>query len=374
MSRKIVRFLDLKVVNSKYRNSILKAVEGVIDSGWYILGNEVNKFENDLAKYIGIKHAIGVGNGLDALTLILNGYKELGFLKDGDEVIVPSNTYIATVIAIIKVGLKPVLVEPDVSTFNINLDGILQKVSSRTKVIMPVHLYGQACNLDGIVQFADNHGIKVVEDNAQAIGARLGVRLTGNLGHVAGFSFYPGKNLGALGDAGAITTNDSDLYNVLHALRNYGSSKKYVNDYVGVNSRLDEIQAAMLSVKLSFMDKENELRREIAEYYCNNIKNKHIFLPHLPKNRSQHTWHLFVIRSEVRDELQEYLLREGIETLIHYPIPPHMQKALGFLKYEKDDFPVAQMLSHQCLSLPIYPGLPLKDVEWVVDCINRFNT
>lgn len=346
----MIPFLDLKKLNAQYRDELIEACIRVIDSGWYILGKEVEEFEKEFANYCGTKYAIGVGNGLDALTLILRAYKELGILSDGDEVIVPANTYIATILAITNNNLTPVLVEPDIDTYLIDPDSIEENITSKTKAIMVVHLYGQTCEMDKINDIAKKYNLKVIEDSAQSHGAYYKDKRSGNLADASGFSFYPGKNLGALGDAGAITTNDDHLAEVLKALRNYGSHKKYENIYKGVNSRLDEIQAAILRVKLKYLDDEIERRRKIARFYLENIKNYNIILPKVRED-SNHVWHLFVIRTEKRDKLQKYLLDKGIHTLIHYPIPPHKQ--IAYKEWNDRSYPITEKISKEVLSLPI---------------------
>jgi dTDP-4-amino-4,6-dideoxygalactose transaminase len=366
----MISFLDLKKLNAQYRDELIEACTRVIDSGWYILGKEVEEFEKEFANYCGTKYTIGVGNGLDALTLILRAYKELGILSDGDEVIVPANTYIATVLAITNNNLTPVLVEPDIDTYLIDPDKIEENITLKTKAIMVVHLYGQACEMDKINEIAKKYNLKVIEDSAQSHGAYYKDKRSGNLADASGFSFYPGKNLGALGDAGAITTNDDQLAEVLKALRNYGSHKKYKNIYKGVNSRLDEIQAAILRVKLKYLDEEIEKRRKIARFYLENIKNDNIILPKVRED-SNHVWHLFVIRTEKRDKLQKYLLDKGIHTLIHYPIPPHKQNA--YKEWNDRNYPITEKISKEVLSLPISGVLTLEEAEKVIEAINEFD-
>ncbi|MGE4420628.1 MAG: DegT/DnrJ/EryC1/StrS family aminotransferase, partial [Sulfurimonas sp.] len=322
----MIPFLDLKGLNAQCRAELIEACTRVIDSGWYIQGNECKEFDKEFAEYCGSKYAIGVANGLDALILILRAYKEMGIMSDGDEVIVPSNTYIASILAISQNNLVPVLVEPDINTYLIDPSKIEEKITSKTKAILPVHLYGQICEMDKINEIAKKYNLKVIEDSAQSHGAYFGDKRSGNLGDASGFSFYPGKNLGALGDGGAVTTIDEELANAIKALGNYGSHKKYENLYKGVNSRLDEMQAAMLRVKLRYLDYEVKKRREIANYYLENIKNENIVLPTV-RVEDNHVWHLFVIRTNKRDELQKYLLDNGIQTLIHYPLAPHKQEA-----------------------------------------------
>jgi len=372
----MIPFLDLKEINTQYIDELKEACAKVIDSGWYIQGKEHQAFEEEFAEYCGTKYAIGVANGLDALALILRAYKELGFLCDEDEVIVPSNTYIASILAISENNLTPVLVEPDINTYLIDPDKIENKITSKTKAIMPVHLYGQTCQMDKINKIAKKYNLKIIEDSAQAHGAYFGNKKAGNLGDASGFSFYPGKNLGALGDGGAVTTNDEDLANAIRALGNYGSHKKYENLYKGVNSRLDEMQAAMLRVKLKYLDNEIEKRREIASYYIKNIKNPNIILPiqNLTlniQNYKNHVWHLFVIRTNKRDELQKYLMDNGIQTLIHYPVPPHKQEA--YREWNNKSYPISEQIHKEVLSLPISGVQSLEDTKKVEQVINDFN-
>ncbi|WP_152632901.1 DegT/DnrJ/EryC1/StrS family aminotransferase [Aliarcobacter butzleri] len=366
----MIPFLDLKGLNAQYRAELIEACTKVIDSGWYIQGSECKEFEEEFAQYCGTKYAIGVANGLDALILILRAYKELGIMKDGDEVIVPSNTYIASILAISQNNLVPVLVEPDINTYLIDPSKIEEKITSKTKAILPVHLYGQTCEMDAINDIAKKYNLKVIEDSAQSHGAYFGARRSGNLGDASGFSFYPGKNLGALGDGGAVTTNDEELVNTIKALGNYGSHKKYENLYKGINSRLDEMQAAMLRVKLRYLDNEVEKRREIANYYLENIKNDSIILPTV-RVKDNHVWHLFVIRTSKRDELQKYLLDNGIQTLIHYPIPPHKQNA--YKEWKNESYPISEQIHDEILSLPISGIQSLEDTRKIVKAINEFN-
>ncbi len=373
----MIKFLDLQKINAQYADELKKAAAEVIDSGWYLLGERVKHFENNLATYIGVKHAIGVANGLDALRLILKAYIELGFMKEGDEIIVPANTYIASILAITDNRLMPILVEPDINTYNLDIDLIEEKITERTKAIMVVHLYGQVCWGPRLVGLAKKYNLKIIEDNAQAIGAEWNGMKTGALGDAAGFSFYPGKNLGALGDSGAVTTNDDELAEVVGALGNYGSKIRYVNEYQGLNSRLDELQAAFLDIKLKYLDEENQRRREIAQYYCENIKNSDITLPvklDFFKNKQQssnnlsHVWHLFVIRIQNRDKLQKYLTQNRIQSLIHYPIPPHKQFAYRELGGKK--FPITEKIHNEVLSLPISTVMQEKDISFVVEVAN----
>jgi len=364
----MIPFLDLKKINNQYKKELLEACERVINSGWYIQGKECENFEKEFANYCGTEHAIGVANGLDALTLIFNAYMEMGILKENDEVIVPANTYIASMLAISKNKLKPVLVEPE-NDFLISAKSIKESITSKTKAILVVHLYGQVCNMGEIMNIAKEHGLKVIEDSAQSHGAYHKDKRCGNLGDASGFSFYPGKNLGALGDGGAVTTNDKELANIVKALSNYGGLEKYKNDYKGVNSRLDEIQAAMLRVKLSFLDKEIEKRREVANFYLNNISNTNIELPIL-HHRENHVWHLFVVKTRKREQLFEYLKERGIQTLIHYPIAPHKQKA--YKELNKNVYPITEKIHEEVLSLPISSVMTKEQLNKIIDAINQW--
>lgn len=365
-----VKFLDLQKINAQYEPQLSAAIQKVVASGWYILGEEVKQFEQAFAAYCGAKHCLGVANGLDALILILNGYMELGRLQKGDEVLVPANTFVATVLAISERGLKPVFVEPDPVTFN--LDPILLEaaLTKKTKAIMPVHLYGQAADMAAIQAFAKQHQLLVVEDAAQAHGAYAGAQRVGSCGDAAGFSFYPGKNLGALGDGGAITTNDDELAQVVRTLRNYGSEKKYHNKYIGINSRLDELQAAALSVKLHGLDKDTQKRRAIAARYQKEIKNTLLQLPQWATEKVSHVFHLYVIRTTTRQDLQAYLEEKGIQTVVHYPIAPHQQKA--YKAYNHLSFPLTEQLHEEVLSLPISPVLTTQEVDYVIQCLNAY--
>ena len=372
----MILFLDLKKINLQYQDELKEAFDRVLNSGWYILGEEVEKFEEEFAKYCGTKYALGVGSGLDALKLIIRGYKELGIFREGDEIIVPANTYIASVLAVSEEGLKPVLVEPKIDTFLIDPSKIEEKITNNTKAIMVVHLYGQTCEMDKIWQIAKKYHLKIIEDSAQAHGAeykwksengKWETKRAGNLGDASGFSFYPGKNLGALGDGGAITTNDKKLAEVIKALRNYGSHKKYEILYKGYNSRLDEIQAAFLRVKLKYLDKVIKKRKMIAEYYLENIKNDKIILP---KIITDSVWHLFVIRCKKRDKLQQYLLENEIQTLIHYPIPPHKQKA--YKEWNNLSLPITEQIHNEVLSLPISEAMGDSKIAEVIKVINKF--
>ena len=365
----MIPFLDLKTINAQHRADLIDAATRVIDSGWYIRGAELSAFESEFASYCGTSHCIGVANGLDALTLTLRAWKELGKLKEGDEVIVPANTYIASILAITENRLTPVLVEPDEQTYNLCSANTAAAITPRTKAILAVHLYGQLAPMPEIMALADQNGLLVLEDSAQAHGASIDGKKAGSWGHASGFSFYPGKNLGALGDAGAVTTDDEELTITIRALGNYGSHKKYENVYRGVNSRLDEMQAAMLRVKLRHLDGETQHRREIAKIYCEQMANCHVHLPQT-KDEHSHVWHLFVLRSQYRAQLQEYLANSGVQTLIHYPIPPHKQQA-----YEEQamlQLPITQNIHNEVLSIPISPAMSVEDARKVCDFVNSF--
>jgi dTDP-4-amino-4,6-dideoxygalactose transaminase len=365
----MIKFLDLQKINGQYKAELQQAFNRVLDSGWYILGDEVTTFEKNFKSYCGAEHCIGVANGLDALILILKAYIELGILKENDEVIVPANTYIASVLSITACGLVPVLVEPNINTYNLDASLIEAAITTKTKAIIVVHLYGQIANMPAIMRIAEKHGLKVIEDAAQAHGACIENKKTGNWGHAAGFSFYPGKNLGALGDAGAITTNDDTLASVIRAIANYGSNIKYKNDYVGINSRLDEIQAALLDVKLTFLNKEVAARRNVANKYLNEIKNDKIILPQI-EAQENHVWHLFVLRVKNRDDFQNYLQNNGVQTVIHYPIPPHKQKA--YKQFNGLHFPITEMIHEEVISIPISPVLSDDEINSVIEIINKY--
>ena len=369
METHLIPFLNLKEINAQYRDDLMQACAKVIDSGWYIQGNECNLFEKEFATYCGSKYAIGTASGLAALTLIIRAYKEIGFLSEGDEVIVPANTYIASVLAISENNLVPVLVEPDNNTYNIDSKQIEKEITSKTKAIMVVHLYGQVVEMTRILELAKKYNLKVIEDCAQAHGAYYQDKKAGNLGDASGFSFYPGKNLGALGDGGAVITNDKELADIIRILGNYGSHKKYENLYKGVNSRLDEIQAAILRIKLIDLDQSNQKRSMIANFYLENIKNKNIILPTVTNNSSC-VWHLFVIRTKKRDMLKKYLLDCGIETMIHYPTPPHKQKAYSEMRHKR--FPITEQIQAEILSIPISPVLTIAEAKIIVDAVNTF--
>lgn len=372
----MIKFLDLQKINAQYSEKLKQVAADVIDSGWFLVGERLATFEEKLAHYTGAKHAVGVANGLDALRLILKAYIQQGVMAAGDEVIVPANTYIASLLAISDNGLQPVLVEPDAADFNLDIALIEQAITPKTKAIMVVHLYGQVCWSEALVALAKKYRLKIIEDNAQAIGAEWKGSRTGNLGDAAGFSFYPGKNLGALGDAGAVTTNDQELADLVRALGNYGSQKKYVNEYQGMNSRLDEIQAAFLTVKLEFLDAENHYRRQLAASYLNGITNPAIVLPTLTnptipcEENTEHVWHLFVIRHPNRAALQEYLAANGVQTLIHYPIPPNKQGAYAAMN--QLDYPITNTIHKEVLSLPISPVTTEAEVVKVIELLNNF--
>ena len=365
----MIKFLDLQKVTAKYADDVHQAVQRVVDSGWYLQGQENLNFEKHYSEYIGTKYSIGVANGLDALIWILRGYIELGVMTPGDEVIVPANTYIATILAITENGLKPILVEPDINTYQIDDNQIESVITARTKAIMIVHLYGRCAYTDRIGKICSKYNLKLLEDNAQAHGCLFNGRRTGSLGDAAAHSFYPGKNLGALGDAGAVTTNDKELADTIRALANYGSTKKYVFKYIGRNSRLDEIQAAVLDVKLQYLDEDNALRKQVARYYMENIKHPDIILPKVD-DWDGHVFHIFPIRSSRRDNLQKYLIENGIQTIIHYPIPPHKQEC--YKDWNSLSFPITEKIHQEELSLPISPVLDMDEVNIVVDVINAF--
>ena len=366
----MIKFLDLQKINLLYQQEIEEKLIQVFRTGWYLMGEEVKNFENNLANYIGAKHAIGVANGLDALRLIFRAYIELGVMKAGDEVIVPANTYIASILALSDNGLVPVLVEPDDTTFNLDITKIEDVITPKTKAILIVHLQGRIVFSEELKSIAAKHNLKIVEDNAQAIGATWQGIKSGNLGNAAGFSFYPGKNLGALGDAGAVTTNDDELAKTIRAIANYGSNQKYVNIYKGLNSRLDELQAAVLDVKLKYIDNENEARRVIAKRFLSEINNPKIILPENPKDENEHVWHVFVLRCKDRDALQNYLIEKGIQTIIHYPIPPHKQQA--YKEMNDLSFPISEEMHNEVLSLPISSVLTDDEVNEIINVVNLF--
>lgn len=361
----MIKFLDLKKINNRYREEIDSRIKDILDKGWYLQGEENENFTKNFANFCGTKFALGVANGLDALNLIIKAY---GF-GNGDGIIVPANTYIATILAISENGCIPILVEPDIKTYNINPDSIEEKITTKTKAIMVVHLYGQAVQMEKIWKIAKKYNLKIIEDSAQAHGAIYQENRTGNLGDASGFSFYPGKNLGCIGDGGAVTTNDEELFNKIKAIANYGSDRKYHHIYKGVNSRLDEIQAAVLDIKLNHLDSDNNKRREISKYYRENIKNSKIILPETYDEKS-HVWHIFAVRTQNRDEFQKYLTEKGIQTIIHYPTPPHKQGA--YKEWNNLSFPITEEIHNTILSLPISPVMTDSEIEKVVEVVNEY--
>ncbi len=383
----MTQFLNLKKMNQPFEIAFHEKIKQFLEGGWYILGSEVKQFETDFAAYCGAKYCIGVGNGLDALVLIFKAYIQLGKLRKGDEVIVPANTYIASILAVLQADLIPVLVEPRLETFNINPEEIEAKITSKTKAILPVHLYGQLCEMKAINEIAQKHNLLVIEDAAQAHGARYSVEcsvdsnqsllldtdchaeLVSVSHHPTAYSFYPGKNLGALGDAGAITTNDDELAQVLYSMRNYGSKVKYENEIIGVNSRLDELQAAFLNIKLKQLDSENEYRRSLAKRYLSEIKNDKIVMPNWDLSQN-HVFHLFVIRTSNRVDLHNYLKENGIETMIHYPIPPHKQKALS--DWNQLSFPITEKIHNEVLSIPLNSSLEDDEIQHIITILNKY--
>jgi dTDP-4-amino-4,6-dideoxygalactose transaminase len=364
-----VPFLNLKGINRRYKNEIKTAIDRVIDSGWYILAQEVTLFEQKFSKYCGVMHCIGVGNGLDALVLIFRAYIELGKMADGDEIIVPANTYIASILSLSANGLVPVLVEPNPETYNIDVQKIEEHITPRTKAILVVHLYGQIGYSNELQKLANKYDLKIIEDSAQAHGALYQGKRAGNLGDASGFSFYPGKNLGALGDGGAVTTNDTPLADTIRALGNYGSKIKYENVFKGVNSRLDELQAAILSAKLKYLDDDNLKRRDIANQYLAIISNQKLILPTCISQES-HVWHLFVVRTEQREVFQQHLKERGIGTVIHYPVPPHKQQA--YTEWNGRSYPITEEIHQTVLSLPMDPSMNADEVQAVIDACNCY--
>jgi dTDP-4-amino-4,6-dideoxygalactose transaminase len=364
----MIKYLDLKAINDLHDAEIRGAVNRVMDSGWYLKGGATRQFEQHYAEYIGTKHCVGCANGLDALKLIMRAYIEIGMMKKGDEVIVPANTYIASILAITECGLKPVLVEPDISTMQIDDNLIENAITPNTRAIMIVHLYGRCAYTQRIGDICSQHGLKLIEDNAQAHGCLFDDGRTGSLGDAAAHSFYPSKNLGAQGDSGSVTTNDDELASLVLTLGNYGSSRKYVFDYCGYNSRIDELQAAILDVKLKHLDEENVVRKEIASLYINKVKNTKIVIPNC--NDRDCVWHIFPILCENRDELQKYLLEHGVETQIHYPIPPHKQKC--YSEWSKISFPITEQIHAQELSIPCNQTMTQEEVDTIIDLLNQF--
>lgn len=365
----MIKFLDLQKINAQYTQELKEAANRVIDSGWYLLGNELHTFENKYSDFCGTKYALGVANGLDALRLIFKAYIELGMMQKGDEVIVPANTYIASVLAISDNDLIPVFVEPNTDTYNLDSSKIEAAITDKTKAVLTVHLYGQNSCDEQMLSICKKYNLKLIEDSAQSHGAKWNGKVMGSIGDAAGHSFYPGKNLGALGDAGAVTTNDKLLAKTVEALRNYGSHRKYENVYQGLNSRLDEIQAAFLNVKLGYIQEDISKRRSVAAYYLENIKNSKITLPQV-LNDEGHVWHLFVIRTPKRKELQEYLYKNNVETIIHYPIPPNKQKC--YKEMNSLTFELTNVIHEEVLSLPISPVLSIDEMREIVNLINRF--
>tara|TARA_Y100000385_G_C13036684_1_gene613326 strand:+ start:152 stop:1255 length:1104 start_codon:yes stop_codon:yes gene_type:complete len=364
-----IKFLDLQKINAQHEQELKKAANRVIDSGWYLMGKELEAFEKSYATFCNVKFALGVANGLDALRLIFRGYIEMGIMFKGDEVIVPANTYIASVLAITDNDLFPVFVEPNEQTYNLDSNKIEAAITNKTKAILTVHLYGQISIDQQLLSICKKHNLRLIEDAAQSHGAKWNGKISGSLGDAAGHSFYPGKNLGALGDAGAVTTNDANLAKVISALRNYGSLKKYENQYKGFNSRLDEIQAAFLNVKLKYIEKDIEGRRRVANYYLGNIKNSAFTLPKVI-NKEGHVWHLFVIRTKNREKLQNYLKEKGIETLIHYPIPPHKQNA--YKEWNNETYIISEKIHYEIISIPISSVMGKKEYVRVVEVLNDF--
>lgn len=365
-----VPFLDLKQINLKNYTEISQVIDEVINGGWYIHGSRCKQFEQNFANYCGTKHCIGVANGLDALILILRAYKELGVMSAGDEVIVPANTYIASILAISANNMTPVLVEPSINNYLIDVDKIEQAITAKTKAIMVVHLYGQITPMGKVWELAKKYDLKVIEDSAQSHGAYYDGKRSGNLSDASGFSFYPGKNLGAIGDGGAVTTNNAQLDYTIRALANYGSEVKYKNMYKGINSRLDELQAAILDVKLAKLDQDTEQRRVIAKMYREQITNPKITLPQIELGKDSHVWHVFVVRTDNRDELQKYLADNGIGTVIHYPTPPHKQEAYKELNHMS--LLITEQIHREVISLPISPVQTVEQTKYVIDIINKY--
>lgn len=366
----MIKYLNLYKINQQHRKELDNSIKKVVDSGYYLFGEELKNFENNFAKYIGTKYCVGTANGLDALRLIIKAYKELGDFKDNDEIIVPANTYIASILSITDNNLIPVLVEPDINTYNIDPDLIEKRINKKTKAIMVVHLYGQVVKMNKIWELTKKYKLKIIEDSAQAHGCKYKNKMAGNLGDASGFSFYPGKNLGCLGDGGAVTTNNKELAETIRALGNYGSKEKYINIYKGLNSRLDEIQAAVLNVKIKYLDKENQKRRSVAKYYLENIKNPKITLPTITDFKG-HNFYVFVIRTKNRNELQNYLIKNGIGSLVHYPIPPHKQ--LAYKEWNQLSFPITEKIHNEILSIPINSVLTKKEIRKIIKILNKFD-
>ncbi len=366
----MIKFLDLQAINEPYRDDFKKSLDEILDSGWVLMGNNLSAFEKEFAQYCGAKHCIGVANGLDAITVILQAYKQMGVLQDGDEVIVPSNTYIATILGVQHAGLVPVMVEPDEQTFNLSATKVAEAVTPKTKAIFTVHLYGQLSDMEGLLQVAKENNLLLLDDVAQAHGAALpDGRKAGTIAHASAFSFYPGKNLGAIGDGGAITTNDDELAAAVAAYRNYGSHKKYYNLYKGVNSRLDELQAAFLRHKLKNLDADNQKRREVAKAYFKGITNPAVQLPYY-SGGDDHVFHLFVVRVKNQQKFADHLLSCGVQTVIHYPIPPHKQEA--YKEWANKSFPISEAIHNEVVSLPISPVMNADEVQKVINAVNAY--
>lgn len=363
----MIEFLNLKNINNSFEPELSKSIIRVLDSGRYLLGRENQLFEKDYADFIGTKYCVGLGNGLDSLKLILKAYLELGIFNKGDEIIVPAHTFFASVLAITENDLSPIFIEPNLNDFNLDCDLIESKITKKTKAIMVVHLYGKNSINNHLLSLVKKYKLKLIEDNAQAAGCFFNDKRTGSIGDAAGHSFYPGKNLGAIGDGGAVTTNDKKLAGIIRSLGNYGSSEKYYYKFKGLNSRLDELQAAVLRIKLKKLDIYNKKRAKIAAYYINNIKNKKIILPVFD---SEHVWHLFVIRNLDRDNLKKYLHENNIQTIIHYPIPPYKQ--LAYNDYNKMSLPITEKLSNEVLSLPMDPTIKTRDLDKIINALNNF--
>ncbi len=361
----MIPHLDLKQLNRPYQAEIAEAMQRVAESGWYVLGKEVASFEQQWADYCGVSHCIGVANGLNALELIFKAFD----FPEGSEVIVPANTYIASILSVTSLGLKPIWVEPDLKTYNIDPRKIERKITSNTKAILAVHLYGKCCTMKPIWELAQKYDLKIVEDAAQAHGATYAGLKAGNLSDAAAFSFYPTKNLGALGDAGAVTTNDAELARKIESLRNYGSTIKYYNDYIGTNSRLDELQAAILNVKLNHLDSENQRRQELARYFLSEIKHPDVLLPTI-KTLYEDAWHLFVVRHPKREQFIDYLMDNGIQATVHYPVPPHKQRA--YAEYNHLSLPITEQIHNEVVSLPLNPSLTNEEAAYIVQIINQF--
>lgn len=364
-----IPFFDLKRINDQYANELEDALKRVLHSGWYILGEKKEQFERDFANYCDTDYCVGVGNGLDAIRLVLLAYKELGILNDGDEIILPANTFIATALAVSQSGLTPILVDCDINTYNIDPNCVKEKITNKTKAIIAVHLYGQIAPMAKLSKIAAEHGLLLIEDAAQAHGATYNGKKTGNLANAAAFSFYPVKNLGALGDGGAVTTNNKDVYQIIKSLSNYGSEEKYIHKYKGLNSRLDDIQAAVLGVKLKYLDSENKERREIAQFYLQNIDNKAIQLP-VFKNIENHVFHQFVIRCKERNKLQEYMAKNGIQTQVHYPISIHKQQA--YSEMNSFIFPISETIQEEILSIPLFPHMRQEEVDIITKTLKQY--